>query len=219
MLNLIQKANQNAKEIKEFKARKPSLRSSVANYKSNIRSSFYGLWAGHFDVAYYMDSITPAIQNGLKRAWYQGASECGISASELTSLEIEKMNAFINDEVLYALDIGFEIRNNSKANGGKWTQFQRRTDMWANRYMEVHDAAMAMACRDQKLKWVWNPIKEHCTDCMLLNGRVYRASIWEKYDIRPRMRSLACHGFKCGCSFVQTNEPATPGRPPMIGGL
>ncbi|RLC88775.1 MAG: hypothetical protein DRJ03_01620 [Chloroflexi bacterium] len=59
----------------------------------------------------------------------------------------------------------------------------------------------------------------NCIDCLNYSGRVYRASIWAKYDIRPQHPNLACHGYNCKCHFEVTTENAWPGRPPgMTGG-
>lgn len=59
-------------------------------------------------------------------------------------------------------------------------------------------------------------IVHNCGDCRRLDGRVYRASTWAKYDIYPRNWDLECRGVRCGCAFEETDEPCTPGFPPHL---
>jgi len=189
-----------------------------ADYKRNIRSPVYGLWSGKINLSEFIDSMLLGIRVGFTRAWYQGAAECGIKPSELTKTELDKLANEIALETSYVSKVGKDIERNSKAEGGKWAPFQKRLSLWANKYDTVYNMAMPYACKDKKLVWLVNPKKKHCKDCLRMSGRVYRASVWKKYNISPRMRSLACGGFACGCSFEITNAPVTPGRPPAIAG-
>ena len=189
-----------------------------ANYKRSIRSPVYGLWSGSIELSEFINSMLLSIRIGFTRAWYQGAAECGIKPSELTETELNKLADEIATEISYVSKMGKDILRNSKAEGGKWGTFKKRLSLWANKYDTIYNMAMSYACKDKKLVWVINPKKEHCSDCLRMSGRVYRASIWKKYNISPRMRSLACGGFLCGCSFEITNAPVTPGRPPAITG-
>jgi hypothetical protein len=200
------------------KGRKPGKSSGRVDYKRNVRAPVYGLWNGTLGLFDFVDSMSINIRTGFTRAWYQGAAECGIKPSELTQEEKDKLESEINEEISYVVKMGKDIERNSKAEGGKWAPFQKRVELWANRYDNIYSTAMSYACKDKKLAWVMNPKKEHCSDCLRMDGRVYRASIWKKYNIAPRMRSLACGGFLCGCSFEITNAPATSGRPPAIAG-
>lgn len=201
------------------KAQVPKPGAGAQNYRRSIRAAVRGFWTGAYDMNSFISEMSTVIRRNLTFAWYEGAKQCGINPSELTSEEISQLNIEINKDMGYLIGFADAIRRGQKSEGGKLTPLLRRAELWANRYDAVRSNAMSYACRDKKLKWVWNPLKEHCGDCMRLNGRVYRASIWRKYDIKPRMRSLACHGYNCGCMFVETDEPATPGRPPSIGGI
>lgn len=204
--------------ISRSKGRKPGKGSGLVDYKRNVRSPVYGLWSGAIGMFAFVDSMSINIRTGFTRAWYQGAAECGIKPSELTQEELDKLESEINEEISYVVKLGKDIERNSKAEGGKWAPFQKRVGLWANRYNNIYNTAMSYACKDKKLLWVMNPQKEHCADCLRMNGRVYRASVWKKYNIAPRMRALACGGYNCGCSFEITSAPATPGRPPAIMG-
>jgi hypothetical protein len=204
--------------IRYVKARPRSSKRAVANYRNSIRDAIYGFWSGKIDRGAFVDSMSATISRGFKQAWHEGAKECGISPGDLTKTEINRMQKEVNKETSFIKKIADDIERNSKEEGGKYGPFRRRTELWANRYVDIRNLAKLLACKDKKLKWVWHPEKEHCADCARMNGRVYRASVWKKYNIRPRMRALACKGYNCGCEFVITDEPVTRGRPPAIGG-
>jgi len=189
---------------------------SEADFRLNLRAAVRGFWGGTLDFLGFLESMNGTIHRGLTNAWNEGAGMVGINPGELNDEEKNALTIEINGDLLWSFGFANTINAKSKANGGKLAPLLKRTDMWANRYQAVVSHAMAMAGRDQKLKWVWNEIKEHCPDCRKLNGRVYRASMWNKYDLRPRMRRLNCHGYRCGCRFEPTSDPVTPGRPPII---
>jgi len=158
-----------------------------------------------------------AISIAYEQAWREGAATCGIKPAERTDNEQQQLNELIAENRQYIFGFGENIEENSKANGGKLGPHLARGQLWINKYNEVKSIAQQMACADIKLKWVWSPQREHCSDCQKLNGRVYRASIWQKYNIHPQSQNLQCHGYRCGCSFIMTDEKVTPGRPPNIG--
>lgn len=186
------------------------------DYRRSIRSAVHSLWDGTSDIFGFVDNMVITINRGLTRAFYDASTECGILPSELTMEERTRLAWEINSEINYVIDFGNAIIDGSKANGGKVGPLYDRAEMWCNRYEGVKSIARSMTCGDVKLKWVMNPLKEHCSSCLMLDGRVYRASIWKKYNIEPRSRDLACGGYKCGCRFIQTNDPITKGYPPRI---
>lgn len=191
-------------------------KSREGDFRKNIRSAIRGLWSGSINYYEFIEQMTLAIRYGYTYAWYDGAGKCGILPSELSPEELLRLDREIMNEIQYLSNFANSISQNSKRNKGKLAPLFDRAEMWVNNFGRISGIAMSLACQDKKLKWVWNPLKEHCSDCQRLNNRVYRASIWSKYNISPRMRRLACGGFKCGCRFEETQEPVTPGRPPMI---
>lgn len=148
-------------------------------------------------------------------AWREGAKECGVLPEERTKEEQDTLTVMFNDNYSYVPQFGYWILEHSKANGGKLSSVLARAGLWVNRYNEVRNKAQIMACQDAKYRWQYGPT-EHCKTCLRLNGRVYRASIWAKYNIYPQSRNLACHGYRCQCQFIKTNDPVTKGRPPKI---
>lgn len=186
------------------------------DFRSAIRANARGLWMGAFDYFGFISNMTTVLRVGITRAFHEGAGRCGITPSELTETELSMIETEINGQIQYLVGFGNYIQAHSKKNKGKLSPILSRADMWANHYEYVASLGMEIACRDRKMEWVVDPAKESCSSCLRLNGRVYRASIWLKYDLRPRMHRLACKGYRCGCKFIETTKPATPGRPPQI---
>lgn len=197
------------------KARKLSLRKGEEDYHMTIRSQVRGLWRGYFDFYGFLDNMFYAIQTGFQRAWYEGLQECGLTPEDMTLEERQRLDQEIDAELRYITGFAVDISSGSRDQGGLLRDLMWRVDLWQNRYVGVRELAKTYACGDRKLKWIVNPIKEHCRDCLMLDGKVYRASVWKDSGWAPRSRTLACGGFKCGCYFEETNEPITPGVPPQ----
>lgn len=190
--------------------------SGIDSFRSAIRSAIRGLWSGSIDSFGFYEMLYAAIRIGFSRAWQEGMGQCGVGISEITSEEQLRLDSEINSQFQYMWGFSNTITGNSRALGGRLGPLLERGELWVARYDMIRAIASQMACSDKKLKWIMNPLKEHCSSCLKLNGRVYRASIWKKYNLYPKMSRLACRGFRCGCKFEVTNDPITRGRPPQI---
>lgn len=191
----------------------------IGQFKAAVRAAVRKLWIGAGDLFDFFEDMDRAITFHFNAAWNEGANQCGIRPDERTPEEEQRLTALITQNRQYIYGFGEAVQEGSKANGGLLGPQMSRAEMWINRYNEVRSIALQMACADVKLRWQWSPeVEQHCEDCRKLNGRVYRASVWAKYGIRPQSTELACHGYRCGCSFIVTTDPLTPGRPPAIRG-
>lgn len=186
-------------------------------YLKSLRAQIRALWRQSFDLDTFIEAFDSTIRRHLTRAWLEGARAVGISQEELSTTELKALQRIIAEEMSYVLGFGQEIQANERGIG-KLTPFTTRAILWANRYTEVVNLAKVMSKKDQKLVWIWDPAKEHCVDCARMNGRVYRARTLEKFGVLPQSSSLACGGWRCGCSLVPTTDKATPGRPPGLTG-
>lgn len=190
----------------------------VGSYRMNVRNAIRRFWTGNGTIDDFVEDMDRVLRLGYEDAWRTGAAVCGIKPEERTPEEQKELDKFILNHRQYIFGFGEAIEANTRAEGGALGPLMTRGELWINRYNEVKNTAASMACADMKLMWRWNPLKEHCSDCRRLNGRVYRASTWQKMDIHPqdtRPDKLDCHGFRCGCEFVQTDAPITRGRPPQ----
>jgi hypothetical protein len=196
---------------------------SQASYRSVLRAPVRGLWSGVFDIGQFLDSFQRAISYGLDRAWTEGAATVGIRKDERTmddeialGLAIAGERARIGGLSQFILDNRRELQEPGKIRIAL-TRVYQRLELWVNRWLDVFNQAVLSAREDPKLKWIYNPLKDHCPTCSKLNGKVKRKSVWEAAGLRPQNPpnpKLACGGWNCGCQLVPTTEPATPGRLP-----
>lgn len=193
-----------------------------AMYARGIRSAIRAVWKGIHDYFDFYDAMSATINIGLRQAWKEGAAMVGISEDELTAEEIATRDGIIAKEQDYITGFFDFLEGKIKASGGLLRESigAPRAKSWTRRYTDVRSQAMMTGRDNPKLKWLLGATKEHCEDCLTYSKRIYRASTWKKYDIRPKHSGLACGGGRggCDCDFESTDDPATRGRPPGMRG-
>lgn len=200
-----------------------SEQSGADAYAKDIRGIARAVWQGLPVDGYSLMWDTVGL--GIEAAWREGAASCGIAEDELTIDEQLRRDMLINEQrghIMGFLDWVYSSRRDGPA-PLKWASIRQRAGMWGNAWNKAYNEAKARACADQKLMWKLHGrrlTKESCEDCLSLNGRIYRASVWAKYGVFPQSPDLACNGFNCGCSFVDAPAGAysSRGRPPRLKG-
>lgn len=191
---------------------------TLKSFSASVRANVRALWKGTFNADQFSDGMFTTISRGYEQAWQEGAKQCGILASDRSEAEQRELNKQIVSDVKHIDAFASYIERNSKANDGKLSKLQPRASIWSNRYNAVIALAQTTACADKKFKWNIGSTREHCTDCLHYNGRVYRASVWASVGAKPQSQSLECHGFNCQCFFTQSDERASGGRPKRPSG-
>jgi len=178
------------------------------------------------------NKVQASISRMIPEAWYQGFEAAGIRRNEVSAEELAAMRAFVTEQRIYAEDLTPQMQEIAQRYGRihmtdvrtkEETETGRRLVMnhvplWRNVWDTARNKAIVMARTDPKLMWSMGGTVEHCFDCLRYHGRVYRASTWKRYEIEPQSRALSCHGYRCLCRFLTTDEPMTPGRPPAMTG-
>ena len=190
-----------------------------SSYLRSIRASITGLWRSQISSSDFQSSMLAAITRAYNQAAIEGAKQCGISVDEMTDEELKKVQELIENEKQYIDGLMGDIVENNQANGGKLNELIYRANLWSNKYNEVKQLIRMMACGNKKYKWQTGLGKRSCTDCLNLNGRVYRGKTWSAAGLAPGCRLLACGaGGKCGCSLDETDERITRDKLPGIQG-
>jgi hypothetical protein len=190
---------------------------SLATFRASILAVSRGLFNNQIDALSGADALFSAIGRGFEQAWQEGAKECGLLPAERTKEESDALALIIGDNYQYVGRFVTWIVEHSKANGGNFEMVKARASEWVARYTMVQIRAREMGCADRKEIWIIDG-GEHCCDCLRMNGRVYRNSIWLKYGIEPQSPLLACFGGHCKCRREPTDLPITKGRPPQLRG-
>lgn len=134
----------------------------------------------------------------------------GAGLGDLSDDERREMNMLINIQVNYVGSFNSDLSTVANAD--------YHASLWTNKGLDgIYNAGLIAGAKNGNLEWLYGDT-EHCADCLNLNGRVYRASIWKKYDIQPKGDGLQCGGYNCQCKLIKTTKPVTKGRPPNLIG-
>lgn len=205
-------------EVAVFHAFTEDHAKSAVDYRRSVRNLSRGFWNGSIDRRTFISDMTSAIQRAFTAAYEAGLKSEGTTFNELEDDDKDALQDRVNGELLHIRGLADYIEVESKSNGGSLAAVRDRVDNWVRRYDSVRDLGVLVGAGNKKKMWRYDPMKEHCADCLKMNGRVYTAKIWRKYGILPRSAQLECFGIYCGCGFEDTDEPVTKGRPPALRG-
>lgn len=192
--------------------------SGLTIYGGGIRANFRALWSGEVSASDFITMMMLTVEAGLRAAWIEGMESAGVDRSEISTEEWTRLQARIDQENDQLPGLAADISGNNRSAGGKLGDLMPRAELWVNRYNDIVNLARTTASTDPKLKWNYGGTVDHCSDCEKYEGKIHRASIWNRVEARPQSEALACGGWRCLCSLDPTDERATPGLPPRPSG-
>jgi len=192
--------------------------SGLTIYAGSIRANFRALWSGTWSTGDFIIAMLETIALGLRTAWIEGMESAGVAEDEISPEEWGILRERINQENAQIAGLAADINAGNRAAGGKLGDLMPRAELWVNRYNDIVNLARTTASTDPKLKWNYGGTVDHCADCEKYEGKVHRASIWNRVGARPQSEALACGGWRCLCALDPTDERATPGLPPRPSG-
>lgn len=83
-----------------------------------------------------------------------------------------------------------------------------RVNMWGKSLQAFTDSGQVAADANGMFEWKMGIVREHCPDCLRLNGQVHRMKSWYASGWLPRASTLSCKGFMCKCTLIRSNEKA-----------
>jgi hypothetical protein len=86
-----------------------------------------------------------------------------------------------------------------------------RVAMWITIASGIYFFGQLFRPDEPYLRWNFSVFKEHCRDCVRLDGQVHTASEWRASGWYPRSFGLECHGVHCGCYFTDAAGPSSGG--------
>jgi len=197
------------------------LQETMAAYGRDVRGIVRALWNGSIDESQAYDIFHDTVRVQFRRAWTEGSRACGIQPADWTpeeKTELERLTAIEIGFILPFLDF---VRTHNKQSGHKFGALLPRAKLWEQRYGKLKAKAQVLSCGNKKLLWLIHS-KVPCHDCRRLDGKIKRASQWEKADLYPNSPRLECvqsaGGVSvCRCTFEVTDEPCSRGPLPRIG--
>lgn len=194
---------------------------TLAAYKRELRSIMRGVIENQIAVPAAVQATDSLVRRQLTMAAYEGIEKGGLRRGDLTQEELLAIQTVIFNEQDYVVGLIEFAKSQSGKEQPLYSHVFNRIDMWASRYDMVVDKFYQMAAGNKKRIWKRHGLHktaDSCIDCLTYDGKVYRNSIWEKYDIQTQMWDLTCRGGHCGCLKVETDEPITRGFPPQPKG-
>lgn len=156
--------------------------------------------------------LSAVVDTQLIEAWHAGMWENGFTPEEMLPEWAEQLEGILNNQQRFILGYAMDI-NEGRVNETPIDGFLMRAGLWAKRYTETHNAAiLATSNRTDKLQWIFDPQKEHCTECEALDGIVAYSWEWERANVRPQAapnERLGCGGWQCGCKLETTDKRRT----------
>lgn len=186
-------------------------------FGARLFSAMNKMRAGKGGAGQFIHEASDLLQSYGQRAFLTGVQDAGgagvNTAAKLTQDERETMQILINDQVGFLSNVSRDVIGGDY----NYAMLRYRVELWANKGLDgIYYGGMVAGEANPNLIWNIGATEKHCTDCLKLNGRVYRARTWAKHDTRPRADNLECKGFQCDCSLEETTQSLTPGRPPRL---
>lgn len=196
----------------------PQEQKTFSDYRRSLRALTRGYWNGELAAFDFVDGMVSAINRHFEQAWEEVEKQYGIATDERTEDSQQRLNLAINTEISYITGFADAIAANSKANGGALQPLLGRAELWAAGYDRTITLAQSVMGGNLKLKWIRDPEKDSCGDCIQYDGLIFYQSEWEEAGVRPKGDMLECKGILCGCTWEVTKERKTRGKPPPLIG-
>ncbi len=151
----------------------------------------------------FEDVLAELVAEILIALWLRGA---GLLHTELTKAERGAIQEAIDPHLNSVRDFSNDIYS------GRYTETPSsaltRIFIWTNMAAGIYILGQMFRRDDPHYEWIWNPLKDHCSDCVRLNGQVHTASEWLASGFSPRSTALECRGFNCGCDLKEVVGPS-----------
>lgn len=168
----------------------------------------------------FIDIMANLVQGQISRAYLQAWTDEGFDPPMPAYLETAANSAIVSQ---YAyVDQYYRDIVDARIDKTPLEPLLKRAELWANRYNEAYNNAIALITKQNggKLKWQLGATEQHCDTCSKLNNVVDYASEWERAGLRPQSAPnnlLTCQGWNCDCSLTSTTERRTRGGLSRLG--
>ena len=176
-----------------------------------IRSVYNGNMGGDF-----VDVMGSLLTGQITQAYQQAWENAGETSYALPDFLQSAMNDMITQQTNF--DFIYQFYTDivdARVDGTSIDPLLSRADLWANRYDDAYNAAVAKIESETggKLIWKLGATEKHCLTCAALDGVVAFASDWDATGLHPGggpNDKLECGGWRCDCSLEPTDQRRSP---------
>ena len=137
-----------------------------------------------------------------------------LDIDNFTSQDLENLEEYLAINLESVTKIADDIYNGryqpTEENEEKPLALLLRLGLWVSNAFAMATLAMVFNPKHKAThyKFILGHTKEHCKDCVRLNGQVHTGDDWSQHsEMLPRSHSLECKGFNCLCYLEETKEP------------
>jgi len=185
-----------------------------AAYRSALYNMMSDAFDGSLDRYKFGVSGRSEIDQAFMSAFSNGLKDGGVDPREMTAEEREVVDLETKAERGYWTNLAQEMFQKVIPLKGTDSfptardSMLNRIELWINKGLRrMFEQGKAYSRLNGMKKWIYAGDKDHCETCRLANGQVHRAKSWLK-TIMPLSSKCICGGWRCGCSLIDTTEPA-----------
>lgn len=173
--------------------------------------SVYNGWMGGEFVDIMQSLIVGQMTQAYRQAWEDDGNTSLFLPDFLQTALDENIARNTNFDYLYQY---YKDIIDARVDGTPVEPLLVRADLWANRYNEAYNEAVALIAsqRGGKLRWRLGKTERHCQTCAGLNGIVAYADEWELAGCYPQNApnsAIECGGWRCDCTLESTKARRT----------
>lgn len=173
-------------------------------FRENFIELVNRAFAGRLPRMQFDDFLLRYLSQRGAQTFLDGKREGG-SDEEIDGTDERQIQSWLLEQILYLQNFGDAVYNREYTA----EQAADHADMWVNKSLgSMRDYGRRSGAGDRRYKWVLGNAEEHCKDCPRLNGQVHKYREWYARGIYPGSDKTACHGYRCDCQLVPTDEPA-----------
>ncbi len=188
-----------------FVAKQAGFDSESDKYLAQLDDLTYEALERRISFDKFMERVTVLITASYLLALLFGSR---MSQADLTMDEYMLLAGYTATAIASAKNLAEEIYRGEYDDEGGRERLKNRLDKWGNALFAVYNFGHLLDKSNPFLKWLWAPEKDHCGDCIRLNGQVHKASEWKASGWHPQSHDLECHGYRCGCRWIRTGGPS-----------
>lgn len=171
------------------------------------------LYGGEITRDEFIDTLAELVQEQLTRAWRAALRDNDLDPELVNSTYAGQLEEMILSEYDHVDQFAADVVEAAAA-GQDVGQFKPRCELWANRYNDAYNQAVAAIAEEngERLMWVYGDT-EHCETCLQLNGIVAWATEWASLNLHPQdppNPQLECGGWRCQCRLEITDQRRSP---------